>query len=82
MVHNSTCVEWLTLNLSMPLRSDRPRIDVTRMRHNERTDAARPVLDLAMSQQILHGGLKFAWVGRIEQARHGRAPDCLVLLGL
>jgi hypothetical protein len=48
------------------LRGHRPRIDVTRMRHNERTDAARPVFGLAMDQQILHRGLKFAWIGRIE----------------
>jgi hypothetical protein len=48
------------------LRSHRPRIDVTRMRHNEGTDAARAVLDLAMGQQILHGGLKFVWIGRIK----------------
>jgi hypothetical protein len=48
------------------LRSHRPRIDVTRMRHNEGTDAPRPALDLAMGHQILHGGPKFAWIGRIE----------------
>jgi hypothetical protein len=48
-------------------RSHRPRIDVTRMRHNERADAALPVLDLAMSQQILHRGLEFVSIG-FEQA--------------